>query len=212
MMTLLMIAPVLLELPLAPPPSVYQTAPTLDTYLRINAGLVTTTDSDGPDEDIEFDEGWLAAVAFGKRMTSGASNLNFDLELEGLYDDQDVGDHGALNAVDELTVAALMVNGQFDFGITQSISLYAGAGIGAAWLDPGTRSDSFNSFDEEDGPFLAWQAKAGLNWSLTPTMALTTGYRFLNIDDAEVVVDLGGASFDLQTRQHVLEVGLRFGF
>jgi hypothetical protein len=37
------------------------------------------------------------------------------------------------------------------------------------------------------------------------------GYRFLNIDDAEIDDGLGDSSFDLETEQHVLEVGLIIG-
>ena len=41
-------------------------------------------------------------------------------------------------------------------------------------------------------------------------VAWTLGYRFLNIDDAEIDDDLGGASFDLETQQHIFQLGVRF--
>ena len=36
------------------------------------------------------------------------------------------------------------------------------------------------------------------------------GYRFLNTDDAQLDDTNGNASFDLQTRQHMIGLGLRF--
>lgn len=181
------------------------------TFLRINGGLVTSENSDGPDEEIDFDEGFLVAVAIGQRMSSGDQPLNFDLEIEGLWTDQDANTDGPIEAVRDISVLGALLNGTVDFRLADRFSIYGGAGIGAAWLDIGTESDGLNSFDDEDGPFLAWQAKAGIMWRVSTNTAVLLGYRFLNIDDAEIDDDLGGASFDLETQQHVLELGLRFG-
>ncbi len=179
-------------------------------YLQVGGGLVTTEDSDGPDEDVEFDEGYLVSVALGHRFAS-SSPLAFDLELEGVWTDQDADDDGALQAVNDVTSIGALVNGLVDFRMTRSISLYGGAGIGATWLDIGTESDALNDFDDEDGPFLTWQAKAGVAFAIARSAELRVGYRFHNIDDAEIDDGIGDSSFDLETSQHVLEVGLRFG-
>ena len=181
------------------------------TYLRFNGGLVTTTSSDGPDDDIDFDNGFLLAFAIGRRMTSGENPFNFDLELEGVYTDQDADNTGTLQALRDVTVARGFLNGVLDYRVADRFSLYAGAGIGAAWMDVGTSSDALNDFEDEDGPFLAWQAKAGVMWHFSPNTALTLGYRFMNIDDVQIDDDVGGADFDLQTEQHTAEIGLRFG-
>ncbi len=179
-------------------------------YLRGNFGTVTTDESDGADEDTEFDEGYLVALAFGRRVSHGEDPLNFDLELELVWNDQDADDDPPIQALSDLTVLGLLFNGVLDWRLGDRFSLYGGAGLGAAGLDAGTESDALNSFDEEDGPFLAWQAKAGLLWRFTPRTAGQLGYRFLNIDDAEIDDDIGNASFDLETQQHALEVGLRW--
>jgi opacity protein-like surface antigen len=177
-------------------------------YLRVNAGAVTTTSSDGPSEDIDFNEGWLAAVAIGNRLTDGHGAVDFDLELEGVFTQQDADDNPAL---DDVTSIAPYLNGVFDFHLSDTFSLYAGAGIGAAWVDVGTNSDSLNDFDDEDGPFLTWQLKAGLMFRMSPSTAFTLGYRFRNIDDVQIEDELNNNSFDLQTEQHVLELGVVFG-
>jgi opacity protein-like surface antigen len=111
-------------------------------------------------------------------------------------------------AFDQLNVGGLFLNGMFDFPIAASVGIYAGAGIGGAWVDPDTQ----NNFDADDGPFLAWQARAGLEWRFGGNTALDFGYRFINADDVELDQGGGvGASFDLETQQHVVELGLRFG-
>lgn len=181
-------------------------------YLRLTGGLVTTESSSGPDEDIDFDEGYLLSVGIGQRIGASENGLGFSLELEGLWTDQDADDDGPIQAITDVTVAGALLNGIVDFRLADRLSLYGGAGIGVAWLDVGTKSDSINDFDDEDGPFLAWQAKAGLAWRFAPSTALHVGYRFLNIDDAEIDDGIGSSSFDLETQQHVIEAGLIFGF
>lgn len=181
------------------------------TYIRFSGGLVTTESSHGPDEDIDFNEGYLLAFAFGQRMSSSDSPLNFDLELEGVWNDQDADDDGPIQAIEDLSVLGVFINGTLYFKLGDRLSLYGGAGVGAAWLDVGTTTDALNDFDDEDGPFLAWQARAGVQWAFSSGTALNIGYRFMNIDDAEIDDDIGAASFDLETQQHVAEIGLRFG-
>lgn len=176
-------------------------------YLQIGGALVTTQDSDGPDEEIDFDEGWGVPLAFGRRMGADDGNkIAFDLEAEAIYTDQDANETGALEALSDLTVLGGLINGVGDFGLSDTIAVYGGAGIGLAFLD--VSEDT--GFEEEDGPFLAWQAKAGLRWYASPSVAWSLGYRFLNIDDAEIEDDLGVADFDLETQQHMLELGLRW--
>lgn len=181
------------------------------TYLRLTGGLVTTADSDGPEEDIEFDEGYLAAVALGRRIGASESGLGFALELEGVWTDQDAADQGPIQAVTDVSVLGALLNAVLDFKFADAFSIYGGAGIGPAWLDVGTESDSINDFDDEDGPFLAWQARVGAAFHFSESVAVHLGYRFLNIDDAQIDDDLGAASFELETQQHVLELGLLLG-
>lgn len=181
-------------------------------YLQLGAGLTTTHDANGPGEEIDFDEGYAIPVAIGCRF--GASDGNpvaFDVEFEGLWTDQDADDSGTLQAVTDVSVLGGLVNGLAEFAVSDRLALYAGAGLGLAALDVGTTSDALNDFDEEDGPFLAWQLKAGVRLWTSERTAWSLGYRFLNIDDAEIDDDIGGASFDFETEQHVVELGLRFG-
>ena len=57
-------------------------------------------------------------------------------------------------------------------GITDHLARTAAAGLGGSWVDVGTSSDTLSDFDAEDGPFLTWQARAGLGWKLGSRTAL----------------------------------------
>jgi len=180
-------------------------------YIRATGGITTTSKSDGPGEEIDFDEGYLLSLGLGHRFGASANGLGFAVELDGVWTDQDADtDDGSV--IREVTVAGALLNGLLDYRFADRLSLYAGAGVGLAWLDVGTISDDLNDFEDEDGPFLAWQGRAGLAWSFTERLSLHLGYRFLNIDDAEIDESNGETSFDLETQQHVLEAGLLFGF
>ena len=162
-------------------------------YLQTGFGLVTTENSGGPGEEIDFDEGFAVPFAFGRRFVSESNErLGFDLELEGVFTDQDTDDpDGPISALRDVTVLGLLVNGAADFSLSRSFSIYGGAGLGAAMLDVGTQSDSINDFNDEDGPFLAWQVKAGVRWWANESVSWSLGYRLLNIDDAEIDDDIG---------------------
>ena len=144
-------------------------------------------------------------------MSSGDQPLNFDLELEGVYTNQDSKDNGTIDPVGAVKTLGGFLNGQLDFRLADRFSLYGGAGVGAEWLDVDTHSSAANTFHSDGGAHFAWQAKAGVMWHLSPGTALTLGYRFMNIADDEIKDGIGGSSFDLQTEQHVIEVGLAFG-
>ena len=181
------------------------------TYLRVNGGLVTSMDSTGPDEDIDFDEGYLVSGAIGQRMLSPRYPLNFDLEIEGLWSSLEARDEAPIVALDDVGLAGAFLNGTFDLRLGGRLSAYAGAGIGGAWMDLDTQRDALYDFVDEDGPFLAWQAKAGLSWRLSRRSALSVGYRYLAVEDIEIEEGVSGANFDLETEQHAIEFGFRWG-
>lgn len=178
-------------------------------YWSLGASLVTTRSSDGPSEEIDFDEGWGAQVAFGRRFYGdGERSLLFDTEIEGLYTDQEPESDGPFN---DLNTAAIMLNGLAALPIGERAEVFFGGGLGLGWLDIGTESDGLSSFDDEDGPFFAWQLRAGLRFDISQSTQLEVGYRFMNIDDAEIDDGIGDSDFDLSTEQHSLAFNLRFG-
>jgi opacity protein-like surface antigen len=177
-------------------------------YARLSGGLVTTKDTDGPgNEKVEFDEGFLLGAALGQRVTSDKGPFNLDVDVEALWTQQDASTSGALQAVDDVTVLAGLLNLTLNYSVAPRAAIYLGGGVGAAWMDVGTGS----GFADDDGPFLAWQARTGLEWRFAPSFAATVGYRLLNIDDNNIDSGIGNSSFDLETQQHALEIGLRVG-
>jgi len=180
-------------------------------YLNMGFGLVTTESSSGPGEEVDFDEGYAVPVAIGRRYVGVDDAVALDLELEGVWTDQDVDDSGPTQAVVDVTQIGLLLNALADLELSDTFGFYAGGGVGLSFLDIGTTSDGINSFSDEDGPFLAWQLKGGLRWWASDVLSWNVGYRFLNIDDVEIDDGgIGASSFDLETQQHVLEIGLRF--
>lgn len=180
-------------------------------YWSIGASVVTTRSADGPSEEIDFDEGWGLQLALGRRYFGATDDaMMLDVELEGLYTDQESDGSAALNPIGDLNTAALLLNGLVALQIAEETEVFVGGGVGLGWLDVGTQSDSLSSFSDEDGPFLAWQLRAGVRFGFGESTELELGYRLLNIDDAEIDDGIGDSDFTLETQQHSLGVTVRF--
>jgi opacity protein-like surface antigen len=179
-------------------------------YFGIGGGLTSTEDSQGLSDDLSFDEGWTANVALGHRFGPiDAGHLGWALEVEALYSDQDVDADGATTASSDVSLLGGHINALLEFPVSDFVGLYAGGGLGAASISVGDFSDDLSDFSEDDGPYFSWQAKAGVRLWSSSGVSLSLGYRFVNVDDAELD-DGGGAEFDLETTQHMLELGIRF--
>lgn len=179
---------------------------------RLGGGLVTTSSDSGGGEEVDFDEAFMLAVAFGHHFGAGEERLGFDVELEGLWSDQDAETSGEVSGVRDYTAVGLLLNGVVDFRLVDRWFLYGGAGIGTSFVDIGSSGDEFHQFDSEDGPFLTWQGKAGVRWNMTDRLAWNLGYRFVNISDVEIQDSIGASNFELGIEQHVIELGISFGF
>ncbi|MEX1024001.1 MAG: outer membrane beta-barrel protein [Planctomycetota bacterium] len=178
------------------------------TYLQIGIGLATTSTSDGPGEEVDFDEGYAIPIALGWRMNGDdGDRFVFDAEIEAYWSDQDADES---NEIADVSVLGGFLNGVGDWMFNDWFSGYAGAGVGITWVDASETDDGLGSFDDSDGPLFSWQLKAGLRWYVTEESSWSLGYRFVNIDDAEIDDDIDNVSFDLETEQHVVEVGYRF--
>jgi len=180
-------------------------------HLQIGGGFTTTENSAGPDEDIEFDEGLMLSLGLMNRTGTGdGDKWAFDWGVNAIFTDQDANKDNS-PPVRDTTIMGLYLQGIVDYALTNALSLYGGAGLGVAWIDVGTASDEISDFDEDDGPFLSWNVQAGLRWWASQNVAWNLGYRLLNVD--KVNLDDGGvndADFDLETVQHIAEVGVMF--
>jgi opacity protein-like surface antigen len=177
-------------------------------YLRLGAGWVSSRTEDSPNGgDIDFDDGWMGTIGVGKRVGAWDTGVGFSVELDGLYASQDADDGPSPTGVQGQDTAAVFVDGIFDLRFANQFSVFAGAGLGLAFMDV----DADSGFKDEDGPFFAWQAKAGVAWHLSPTTSLSLGYRFVDVDDDELEDNATNASSDIDTRLHGFELGLMFG-
>lgn len=121
-------------------------------------------------------------------------SITHSLFLEGLY--TEVND----NFIDT-DLIPVTVNYKADFALNDRLSLYAGVGVGAAFID-----SSFGPFDDSNTE-LAAQIFAGLGYDVTETFEIYGGARWLWVDDSSVgplPVDNGD---DIGA-----ELGLRFKF
>jgi opacity protein-like surface antigen len=184
----------------------------VEPYVRVTGGAITAESSDAPDEDIDFEEGYLVSVAVGSRIGAAETGLGFGFEFEGLWTELDADDDGPIEAVTEVIAIGALVGGVVDYRIADAFALYASAGAGVAWLDVDTGADALHDFDDDDEASFVWQARAGIAWRLTSETALHVGYRYLAFDDVEIEDDVGAASFDLEVRQHGIEIGVVVGF
>lgn len=186
-------------------------------YFGIQGGFTSTRKSSDGDVDLDFDDGIMLGALLGYRFTDGGvQTLNWAAELDLIWTDQDIDASGTgpidFDASSDMSVFAFLINGVMDFLFTPRFGAYAAAGLGMSFVDlQGVAGDPFD-FDEEDGPFLSWQLKVGLQFLFGKSMALRGGYRFLNIDNVELDDSINDARFDLETRQHILELSLLWGF
>lgn len=197
--------PALLSLVLlvAPAGAAAQEARTGGPYLAVSGYFLGLTDTEirditagGIERDIEADDGWGAALAFGVGSRGGLR-----LEAEAAYRRNDADVAGGLGSADIHSIA-LMGNVYFEPQLTFPVNPYIGAGIGGANV-------AFDADDldvDDDDWVLAYQAMAGAVLKLGARGGIFAGYRYFATDDPAF------AGTDVEYRTHNLEVGLRFGF
>jgi opacity protein-like surface antigen len=131
---------------------------------------------------------------FGAKIAETGS-VEHSLFLEGAY-----AEFSTLGLLDT-EVIPVTLNYKADFGLTESLSLYAGLGVGGAFVDT-----SFGPFSD-DSVELTGQIFAGLGYDVTSNFEIYGGARWIWVDDSNLFglpVDIGD---DVGA-----ELGLRFKF
>lgn len=98
-------------------------------------------------------------------------------------------------------VIPVTLNYKLDYSLSESFSIYAGAGVGAAFVDT-----SFGPFDDSTTELSA-QIFAGVGYDVTENFELYSGLRWLWIDDSS----LFGRSVEIGD-DYGVELGGRFKF
>lgn len=125
---------------------------------------------------------------------AGSGPITHSLFLEGAYTE-------VTNIGIDTDIIPVTLNYKFDYAINDAWSFYAGAGLGAAFID-----SSFGPFDDSSTELSA-QIFAGIGYDVTESFQLYSGMRWIWIDDstlAGVPVEVGD--------DFAVELGGRFRF
>lgn len=203
--------------PTAMAPMAVAPQPSGDWYVSVFAGtnLVADVETDyyGSDYNVSFDNGFVAGLTFGKRLSD---RLRVEGELSFARNSAETYTYGggAESPADgDLDATYLLANLWYDIPTSGSIGYYVGGGIGAARVEADTY---FNGAPYGYGPGetkLAGQIGAGVIYDISQTLALDVGYRYKYVGDVDFDDSDGSGIYtggDVQS--HILQVGLTYNF
>jgi opacity protein-like surface antigen len=94
-----------------------------------------------------------------------------------------------------------------DYPIIDTFSVFAGGGIGAAVHDFNTNFFGNRGRSSDDAEF-AWQLGAGMSFEFTDWLALDTSYRYIDMGQPDLNLNLGG-DYELDLGSHDMLFGVR---
>ena len=177
----------------------------------IGGNWLEDSDVDGfvpPDTDVDFDTGYLGAVAVGYALGNG-------LRIEGelAYRRNDIDQVNLFGAIDlgsgKVTTTSLMLNFVYDINLKSKFVPYIGAGIGFANVDADVGL-LIGSVDDSDNVF-AWQGIIGAAYQVSDQLDLFVDYRYFQTEDPNFSSSLiGDVSVDYDSQS--VMIGLRYRF
>ncbi|MCC7425594.1 MAG: OmpA family protein [Alphaproteobacteria bacterium] len=197
-------------------PAVAMAQPVSGPYIGATAGYNIHIDSDAATtgfgrNTIEFEGGGAGTLSLGWGFGNG-----FRVELEGGYRSNKVdGVTGAGGGSPGGTVSAwtAMANALFDFNLGP-VNPYIGAGAGYAMVNYDSVGRVGNArIDGDDGQF-AYQGIVGVSVPLTALargLSASVEYRYVASQDL-TIRNSAGQNVDLEWKNHVIGVGLRYAF
>lgn len=180
-------------------------------YISGGIGGVLPRDSDidgtGINAEAEYDPGLAGAAAIGTTFGS-----NWRGEAEFSYRGADIDDvSGAANSSGDVTGAAVMFNGFYDFNSGSNWTPYVGVGAGPMRLDVDGAAPIGGSRIDDSDWVLAAQAIGGLGYRINDRLGLFTDYRFLVTTDSDFRTD-NGTAVESEYSEHRIMIGLRWSF
>ena len=180
-------------------------------YLSGTAGASQMLDSDingtGVNITVGADPGYNLGIALGY-----AYDNNWRTELEMGYGQSGVDKvTGAANGGGDISALRSFFNGYYDFANKTPWTPYLGAGIGVASVDFSDVTPVGGSRIDDSDTVFAYQAGAGVGYSLSDRLGLFFDYRFLRTSDPGFRTN-SGVSVDSEHREHNFIVGLRWSF
>lgn len=182
-----------------------------DTSFAIAAGDVTTGYGD---------PGFFGSGIVGYDMSPGAGSGGFRFEAELAYlikyaDSQSVPGVGTLGdgAIGGDTTALMgFANAYYDLPFSTWSKVFLGGGIGLAnvsFNDHGTTPGG--PLIDDSGTAFAWHLTSGVSLAMNESTDLEFGYRFLNINGAELTA-VDGTTSEVDSTDHILFAGVRYRF
>lgn len=184
-------------------------------YVGLEGAWVSIPDTDligSGIDDLEFDNGWGAIGTVGYAL----SDSNWRIEGEVGYRMNDAVPTAVARGFGpftdgELTEWSYMVNAVYDFRFSSDrFGLSAGVGLG---MDDARLQ--FNEAKDRNYNFAA-QAILGATYRLSQHWDLALNYRYLWIDEPEMVINVPGAPIEVESNmelsKHSISLGFRWGY
>jgi len=171
---------------------------------------LSTTSSSSSSFDADFDDTWNIGAGIGYIF-----NEWFRTDITADY--RFPADWGL--ALTSLSVSTILLNGYATLGGYSGISPYVGAGVGAAYVNWDTID--FPGFGlgpavVEDNWRFAYALMAGVSFDLTDNLALDTGYRFVSVNDGQLIgpgfIVFPGVADYSDLYIHEFRIGMRYTF
>lgn len=188
-------------------------------YVALRGGAVFADDTSfgvlGTDVTTSYDTGPFVAGAVGYQFHNTGLRAEAELGyLESSVDAHDVGGVAFANddATGDTSAFFGLASVYYDLPFNSPIRPFVGGGIGAAdvsFENHGT-SGTGTVLDDANTAF-AWHLTAGVNYDISPNMALEVGYRYMEFDGIDVSATDGTES-TIDASNNIVFAGLKYRF
>jgi opacity protein-like surface antigen len=160
-------------------------------------------------DEASFDTG------LGAGLVGGYSYDIFRLEGELFYKSNDVDKISSLGVSlsgdGDVTAMGVMINAYYDFKTGTPFTPYIGAGIGFAQVSANDVGAFGVVLVDDDDTVFAYQAIAGVGYSISNALTLDLMYKYFATTDPEFN-DVVGDPIESEYSSHNVMVGLRFNY
>jgi opacity protein-like surface antigen len=111
----------------------------------------------------------------------------------------------------DISNLGVFANAYYDFNQGSDFQPYVGAGVGFAQVKVDYKPSGVQIIDGDDTVF-AWQLKAGATWKFADRWEAYGEYAYRQSEDVSLDNRLFPGSLDIENRQSVIQVGLRYRF
>lgn len=164
-------------------------------YFNADAGVNWAQDADissgGFTTDLETDIGFRFSAGVGYNLNK---NWGVEFDTGWIWNSIDKIGGSSLSGDSSFSHIPFMVNVVYRYPIGSKFETYIGGGAGGTYSilnidEPG--------FSDDDGDIVfAWQVMAGVRYSLSETMAVGVGYKYLGTTEGDYEIGGGSLSID----------------